>query len=91
MSAVDVRNSDRLVLSTRFALLAGAKGYVLKDSAENDLIETIKAVSKGRAFFSPEISRILVQVYVREMRKRGAEGSYELLTSRSGGRTNVRV
>ena len=64
------------------ALKAGAKGYLLKDSAENDLIEAIKAVSGGKACFSPEISKILVEDYVREMRKRGAEDSYELLTSR---------
>jgi DNA-binding NarL/FixJ family response regulator len=64
------------------ALKAGARGYVLKDSAENDLIETIRAVSEGKAFFSPEISKILVEDYVREMKKRGAEDSYELLTAR---------
>jgi DNA-binding NarL/FixJ family response regulator len=64
------------------ALKAGAKGYLLKDSAENDLIEAIRAVSEGKAFFSPEISKILVEDYVRDMRKRGAEDSYELLTSR---------
>jgi DNA-binding NarL/FixJ family response regulator len=64
------------------ALKAGAKGYILKDSAENDLIEAIRAVSAGKAFFSPEISNILVEDYVREMRRRGAEDSYELLTSR---------
>jgi len=78
------------------ALKAGAKGYVLKDSAENDLIEAIKAVGQGKAFFSPEISNILVEDYVREMRKRGAEDSYELLTPRereilqmlAGGKSN---
>jgi two-component system, NarL family, response regulator NreC len=64
------------------ALKAGARGYLLKDSAENDLIEAIRAVSQGKAFFSPEISKILVEDYVREMRKRGAEDSYELLTAR---------
>jgi two-component system, NarL family, response regulator NreC len=64
------------------AFKAGAKGYLLKDSAENDLIEAIKAVSEGKAFFSPEISRILVEDYVREMSKRGAEDSYELLSAR---------
>jgi len=64
------------------ALKVGAKGYLLKDSAENDLIDAIKAVSEGKAFLSPEISKILVEDYVREMRKRGAEDSYELLTSR---------
>jgi DNA-binding NarL/FixJ family response regulator len=64
------------------ALKVGAKGYLLKDSAEDDLIEAIKAVSEGKAFFSPEISKILVEDYVRDMKKRGAEDSYELLTSR---------
>ena len=64
------------------ALKAGAKGYLLKDSAESDLIEAIRAVSEGKAFFSPEISKILVEDYVRDMKKRGAEDSYELLTSR---------
>ena len=64
------------------ALKVGAKGYLLKDSAESDLIGAIKAVNEGKAFFSPEISKILVEDYVRDMRKRGAEDSYELLTSR---------
>jgi two-component system, NarL family, response regulator NreC len=64
------------------ALKAGAKGYLLKDSAENDLIEAIRAVDEGKAFFSPEISNILVEDYVREMKRRGAEDSYELLTPR---------
>jgi two-component system, NarL family, response regulator NreC len=64
------------------ALKAGAKGYLLKDSAENDLIEAIKAVDEGKAFFSPEISNIMVEDYVREMKRRGAEDSYELLTPR---------
>ena len=64
------------------ALKAGAKGYILKDSAEGDLIQAIKAVAEGKAFFSPEISRMLVEDYVREIRNRGVEDSYELLTVR---------
>jgi len=64
------------------ALKVGAKGYLLKDSAESDLIEAIKAVHEGRTFFSPEISKMLVEDYVREIRTRGAEESYDLLTSR---------
>ncbi|HUI77947.1 MAG TPA: response regulator transcription factor [Bryobacteraceae bacterium] len=64
------------------ALKAGAKGYILKDSAEGDLIQAIKAVAEGKAFFSPEISRMLVEDYVREIRNRGMEDSYELLTVR---------
>jgi DNA-binding NarL/FixJ family response regulator len=64
------------------ALKAGAMGYLLKDSAEGDLIEAIKSVHGGKTFFSPEISRMLMEDYVREIRSRGAEDSYDLLTSR---------
>src|SRR5215813_6073736 len=64
------------------ALKAGARGYLLKDSAENDLIEAIKVLSEGKAFFSPEISKVLADDYVREINVRGAEDSYDLLTPR---------
>jgi two-component system response regulator NreC len=64
------------------ALKSGVKGYVLKDSAEGDLMEAIKAVHQGKTFFSPEISKMLVEDYVREIRNRGTEDSYDLLTSR---------
>jgi two-component system, NarL family, response regulator NreC len=64
------------------ALKAGAKGYLLKDSAEGDLIEAIQAVHRGKTFFSPEISKMLVEDYIREIRSRGVEDSYDLLTSR---------
>jgi two-component system, NarL family, response regulator NreC len=63
-------------------LRAGARGYLLKDSAEGDLIEAIRRVSSGRTFFSPEISRMLAEDYVREIRTHGFVDSYELLTSR---------
>jgi two-component system response regulator NreC len=64
------------------ALKAGAKGYLLKDSAEGDLIDAIHAVSQGKTFFSAEISRMLVEDYVRELQTRGVDDSYELLTPR---------
>jgi two-component system, NarL family, response regulator NreC len=64
------------------ALKAGAKGYLLKDSAEGDLIQAIKAVHQGKTFFSPEISQMLVEDYIREIRARGAEDSLDLLTPR---------
>src|SRR5580658_5634636 len=46
------------------ALKAGARGYLLKDSAEGDLIDAIRRVSEGKTFFSPEISRMLAEDYV---------------------------
>ncbi len=64
------------------ALKAGARAYLLKDSAEYDLIAAIKAVNEGKAFFSPAISKMLVEDYMRQMRERDVEDSYELLTTR---------
>jgi two-component system, NarL family, response regulator NreC len=64
------------------ALKAGARAYLLKDSAEYDLIQAVRAVSDGKAFFSPAISKMLVEDYMRQMRERGVEDSYELLTTR---------
>ena len=64
------------------ALKAGARAYLLKDSAEYDLINAIRAVSEGKAFFSPAISKMLVEDYMRQMRERAVEDSFELLTTR---------
>jgi two-component system, NarL family, response regulator NreC len=64
------------------ALKAGARAYLLKDSAEQDLIHAIEAVSEGKAFFSPAISKMLVEDYVRQMQERKIEDSYDLLTTR---------
>jgi two-component system response regulator NreC len=64
------------------ALKAGARAYLLKDSAEQDLINAVKAVSEGKAFFSPAISKMLVEDYLRQMQERKLEDSYELLTTR---------
>ena len=64
------------------ALKAGARAYLLKDSAEHDLIDAVRAVSEGKAFFSPAISKMLVEDYMRQMQERKLEDSYELLTTR---------
>lgn len=64
------------------ALKAGARAYLLKDSAEADLINAIRAVSDGKAFFSPAISKMLMEDYMRRLEQRGVEDSYELLTTR---------
>ncbi|HTP31322.1 MAG TPA: response regulator transcription factor [Candidatus Acidoferrales bacterium] len=64
------------------ALKAGARAYLLKDSAEHDLINAVKAVSDGKAFFSPAISKMLVEDYVRQMQEQNVEDSFDLLTTR---------
>jgi two-component system, NarL family, response regulator NreC len=64
------------------ALRAGARGYLLKDSAETDLIHAIRAVSAGKAFFSPAVSKVLADDYLRQVQQQGADDPYELLTAR---------
>jgi len=64
------------------SLKAGARAYLLKDSAKADLIQAIQAISLGKSFFSPRISSILKEDYMRLMADRGAEDSYDLLTTR---------
>jgi two-component system, NarL family, response regulator NreC len=64
------------------ALKAGARGYLLKDSAAADLIGAIQAVSQGKSFFSPKVSRILAEDYVRVLKQKGDVDTYDLLTGR---------
>jgi len=64
------------------ALNAGAKGYLLKDAAEVDLVRAVHSVSRGKPFFSPEITRALLEDYVRFLQQRNLQDSYELLTDR---------
>jgi len=64
------------------ALSAGAKGYLLKDSAETDLVGAVQVVAQGRPFFSPQIAQSLLEDYVRTLQQRGLQDSYELLTDR---------
>lgn len=64
------------------ALKAGARGYLLKESPAADFIHAIRSVSQGKAFFSPAVSRTLVEDYVRKLREKDVEDSYDLLTLR---------
>jgi DNA-binding NarL/FixJ family response regulator len=64
------------------ALDAGARGYLLKDNADDDIERAIRSVAIGRPFFSPAIGQMLLEDYVRLMRERRTHDSYELLTER---------
>jgi two-component system, NarL family, response regulator NreC len=63
-------------------LAAGAKGYLLKESADADLDQAIKSVARGKPYFSPAIANTLLEDYIRELRQRGLQDSYDLLTER---------
>ena len=64
------------------ALKAGARGYLLKDSAQADLIKAVHAVAGGKSFFSPAVSKLLLDDYVRKLKRSGTEDAYDLLTPR---------
>jgi two-component system, NarL family, response regulator NreC len=66
----------------RRALAAGARGYLLKDSADVDLYRAVEAVANGKSFFSPAIANTLLEDYMRQLQQRGLKDSYDLLTDR---------
>lgn len=81
------------------ALTAGARGYLLKDTAEEEILPAVRAVIRGGTYFSPSISQTLLDDHVRYLQKRGLQDSYDLLTERekevlqllAEGRTNKEV
>lgn len=80
-------------------LRAGAAGYLLKDSADVDLLQAVDAVSVGKSFFSPAIARVIADDYVRQLADRGVTDRFELLSERereifqliAEGRTNKEI
>ena len=64
------------------ALNNGARGYLLKDNADDELEAAIRSVAAGRPYFSRVIADSLLEDHVRMMRKRGVTDSYDLLTER---------
>lgn len=64
------------------ALAAGARAYLLKDATDEDLLPAVRAVGAGKPFFSPAVTAVLVEDYLRQLQARGLTDSYHLLTDR---------
>lgn len=64
------------------ALAAGARAYLLKDATDEDLMPALRAVAAGKHFFSPSVTAVLIEDYVRQLQARGLTDSYHLLTDR---------
>ena len=64
------------------ALQAGARGYLLKDSADTDLIRAVTDVAAGKSFFSPAVARVMLDDYVRHLAQKGIVDRYESLSER---------
>jgi DNA-binding NarL/FixJ family response regulator len=64
-------------------LHAGAAGYLLKDSADVDLLRAVDAVVHGKSFFSPAIARLMLDDFVKDRSAdHGAIDRYESLSER---------
>src|SRR5947209_14276419 len=72
-------SDERYVLR---AVKAGARGYLLKNSAGDELINAIYAVQKGTVFFSPAVARIFRDGFVRLKDVGAVDDRFELLTDR---------
>jgi two-component system, NarL family, response regulator NreC len=61
----------------REILRAGARGYLLKESEDDDLVKAIRSVHRGEAFLSPAISGAVLTDY-----RKHVSNPVDLLTSR---------
>jgi DNA-binding NarL/FixJ family response regulator len=71
-------SDERYVLR---AVKAGARGYILKDSVDEELIRAIQLAYMGKTFFSPAVARILHESSAT-LKNPSAEDRYDLLTER---------
>jgi two-component system, NarL family, response regulator NreC len=64
------------------AVQAGARGYLLKESAGSELIAAIATVAAGKTFFSPAVAQVVFDDYVRSLTERGITDRYDALSER---------
>jgi DNA-binding NarL/FixJ family response regulator len=64
------------------AVQAGARGYVLKEAAGDELIEAVSAVAAGRSYFSPAVAQVVFDDYVRRLNEKGITDPYDSLSAR---------
>lgn len=63
------------------ALKSGAMGYLLKESAFDELIAAIRAVMKGQCYLSASIADLVIKDYIRHLEKTDS-GIFTVLTPR---------
>lgn len=61
----------------REILRAGAHGYLLKDSSQNDFLSAVRAVAVGKGWLSPEVSDAVLEDY-----RKHVTNPIDLLSSR---------
>jgi two-component system response regulator NreC len=63
-------------------LKAGASGYVLKRGAASDLVNAVRAASKGEAFLYPSVAKAVVQDYLQRVEAGEERERWDGLTQR---------
>ena len=58
---LSMHNSEEYILQS---LEAGAYGYMLKDSTQEDMLRAIRAVSQGERFFSSSVTNLIINAYI---------------------------
>ncbi len=64
------------------AVKAGARGYVLKDTLEEGLVQAIQQLHRGHPFFSPSVAKLFQEAHMRDVQEKKVDDRYELLTDR---------
>jgi DNA-binding NarL/FixJ family response regulator len=64
------------------AVEAGAVGYLVKDSADTELVKAVMAIADGKSYFSPAAAAVLLDEYRRSIARRGVTDRYDLLSDR---------
>jgi DNA-binding NarL/FixJ family response regulator len=64
------------------ALKAGARGYLLKESAGREVVEAVLAVAGGDRYLSQPVQDVLISDYIDQREHTGKTGPLELLSQR---------
>jgi len=64
------------------AVQAGAAGYLLKDSADSELVKAVAVTAQQKSYFSPAAAAIMLDDYRRSLTQRGVGDRYETLSER---------
>ncbi len=51
-------------------IMAGADGYVVKNAEKKEIFDGVRAVAGGATFFSPSVSKVLLEGIVRRTRNK---------------------
>jgi two-component system, NarL family, response regulator NreC len=66
-ASVIILSMHKDAMYVRETLRAGAKGYLLKDAMDKDIVQAIRAVARGEAFLSPGVSATVLDDYQKHV------------------------